>query len=148
MNNDNKSLDCLLFSSRACIVWDSFFFILRYIVYLAFQKVLDNISLTSFLKKLNRHGIRGNIFAWIYKSKCVEDRKQSIGTWENSQFSSWKKVTSGVLLLHVEDPCSSTCSKNHLRKGPNREMATFADGINFFGVEMMDAKELFTRVIW
>lgn len=26
MSNNNKSLDCLLFSFRACIVWDAFFF--------------------------------------------------------------------------------------------------------------------------
>lgn len=59
---------------------------------------------------------------------------------KNSQFSPWKKVTSGVLLPHVED--------HALLKGSSREMTTFADDINLFGVEMMEVKELFIRVSW
>lgn len=58
------------------------------------------------------------------------------------------KVTSGALLPHVEDTHALQHILKIIRKGPNREMTIFVDDIKLFGVEMIEAEEIFRRVIW
>lgn len=74
------------------------------------------------------------------KTKCLKDRKQHRNIREKSQL--WKKVTSEILLPHVEDTHALNMFLKSPEKGTKQEHLLMI----LFGVEMMEAKELFPRV--
>jgi ribonuclease P/MRP protein subunit RPP40 len=62
------------------------------VIYLDFQKAFDKVAHQRLLKKLEAHGITGNIQAWI--KDWLTGRKQRVVI--QGQASGWKEVVSGV----------------------------------------------------
>ena len=61
------------------------------VIYLDFNKAFDKVSHTRLLHKIESHGIRGNVAAWISEWLC--DRKQQVVL--NGKFSRLQDVLSG-----------------------------------------------------
>lgn len=62
------------------------------LIYLDFAKAFDKVPHLRLHKKLESHGIRGNISKWI--KNWLDNRKQRVSV--DNVYSEWEKVTSGV----------------------------------------------------
>ena len=62
------------------------------VIFLDFAKAFDKVPTQRLLKKLEAHGIRGKVLAWI--RSWLSARKQRVVL--NGSFSSWEDVLSGV----------------------------------------------------
>src|ERR1043165_4559980 len=62
------------------------------LIYLDFAKAFDKVPLCRLFKKLEAHGIGGNVLNWI--KEWLSNRRQKVCI--DDEFSDWANVTSGV----------------------------------------------------
>ena len=93
------------------------------IVYLDFQKAFDKVPHKRLLKKLQAHGISGNIHNWL--KDWLSERKQIVVI--NGASSSWLKVKSGVPQGSVLGPVLFLIYVNDIDDGLVCKVSKFAD---------------------
>ena len=63
-----------------------------YLIYLDFAKAFDKVPHCRLFKKLEAHGVGGNVLNWI--KEWLSNRRQKVCI--DGEFSDWANVTSGV----------------------------------------------------
>jgi len=93
------------------------------IVYLDFSKAFDKVSHVRLIKKLEAHGIGGQILEWI--RSWLKNRRQKVIV--EGEGSKWVGVTSGVPQGSVLGPICFLVYLNDLEEGLVSKLGKFAD---------------------
>ena len=93
------------------------------IIYLDFQKAFDKVLHKHLLKKLESHGMSGNILKWV--EDWLSNRRQHVVI--NSKSSNWRDVKSGVPQGSVLSPILFLIYVNDIDEGLICMVSKFAD---------------------
>ena len=93
------------------------------VIYLDFSKAFDRVPHRRLLKKVEAHGITGELLSWI--KAWLLDRKQRVCI--NGKHSDWADVASGVPQGSVLGPLLFIIYINDLDNGVSSSISKFAD---------------------
>ena len=93
------------------------------LIYLDFAKAFDKVPHCRLFKKLEAHGIRGNILNWI--KEWLNNRRQKVCI--DGELSDWENVTSGVLQGSVLGPLLFLIYINDIDENLIAKIGKFAD---------------------
>ena len=93
------------------------------IIYLDFAKAFDKVPHKRLIKKLEAHGIAGNVSRWI--KNWLTDRRQRVNI--NGKTSNWANVLSGVPQGSVLGPLLFLIYINDIDDGIISKIWKFAD---------------------
>ena len=96
------------------------------LIYLDFAKAFDKVPHCRLFKKLEAHGIRGNILNWI--KEWLNNRRQKVCI--DGEFSDWANVTSGVPQGSVLGPLLFLIYINDIDENLIAKIGKFADDTN------------------
>lgn len=93
------------------------------LIYLDFAKAFDKVPFLRLLKKLEVHGIRGDLLNWV--KTWLSNRRQRVGV--DGEYSGWAEVCSGVPQGSVLGPILFLIYINDIDLGLISKISKFAD---------------------
>jgi hypothetical protein len=93
------------------------------LLYLDFSKAFDKVPYIRLFKKIEAHGISGDILLWI--KNWLRNRRQNVCV--EGEYSNWASVTSGVPQGSVLGPVLFIIYINDLESNLTAKLAKFAD---------------------
>ena len=92
-------------------------------VYLDFSKAFDKVPHKRLIKKVEAHGIGGEVLRWV--KEWLSDRKQRVSI--NGEKSNWGPITSGVPQGSVLGPLLFIIYLNDMEQNISSSLSKFAD---------------------
>ena len=93
------------------------------VIYLDFAKAFDKVPHVRLVRKLQSHGIKGQVLKWM--ENWLKDRKQRVSL--NGRYSKWQEVLSGVPQGSVLGPLLFLIFINDIEEDVISKVCKFAD---------------------